>query len=108
MDQARILEKRLKDLDVSLNGDQFKASHNESTPPSIVDRVNQVVYGQWTTTTEPTATHRRGYDLAAQQFAPVLEQLRTVVDSDLRTLEAAAENAGAPWTPGRVPTWKPE
>jgi hypothetical protein len=27
---------------------------------------------------------------------------------DLRRLEADADAAGAPWTPGRLPTWKPE
>ncbi|MFI5371301.1 MAG: WD40/YVTN/BNR-like repeat-containing protein [Candidatus Eisenbacteria bacterium] len=108
MDRARWIEGRLKDIDVALNGDALKAARNEPTPPSIADRVNQVVYGQWGTTTEPTATHKHGYDLAAQDFAPVLDQLRDLVDRDLRTLEAAAEHAGAPWTPGRLPEWKPE
>jgi hypothetical protein len=108
MDRARALDARLKDIDFTLNGDSYKASHNEATPPSIADRVNQVVYGQWATTSEPTATHKRGYEIAAQQFGPLLEQLRGLVDGDLRSLETAAEKAGAPWTPGRLPEWKPE
>jgi len=32
--------------------------------------------------------------------------LRALITVDLVSLENAAEAAGAPWTPGRVPTWK--
>jgi len=38
----------------------------------------------------------------------VLSKLRTLVETDLAGLEAKAEAAGAPWTPGRVPRWTPE
>jgi len=48
------------------------------------------------------------YDIAAAQFAPVLEKLRALIEVDLRQLEEQAETAGSPWTPGRVPAWKPE
>ena len=37
----------------------------------------------------------------------ILERLRKVVDVDLKRVEDAAETAGAPWTSGRIPTWKP-
>jgi hypothetical protein len=104
----RAIEARLKDLNTDLNGDSTRASRNESTPPSITDRVQQIVYGHWDATSAPTATQRRNYEIAAQGFKPVLEKLRALVLVDLAKLEAAAEAAGAPWTPGRVPEWKPE
>jgi photosystem II stability/assembly factor-like uncharacterized protein len=106
-DQARAIESRLKDLQVALTGDQVKAEKNEPVPPSIQDRVQQVTGGTWFSTSAPTETHRRAYDLAAAQFGPVLEKLRGLV-ADLKDLEDRAESAGAPWTPGRVPTWTPE
>ena len=37
-----------------------------------------------------------------------LDRLRAIVEKDLAGLEAEAEKAGAPWTPGRVPTWSRE
>jgi len=77
-------------------------------PPSIVDRVQQIVNGHWDATSAPTATHRRNYDIAAGQFEPVLAKLRTLSLTDLEQIEHAAEAAGAPWTPGRVPDWKRE
>ena len=107
-DDARAIEARLKDLKTALSGDSTVADRNEPTPPAIVDRVQQIVFGHWSTTAAATATHRQNYDVAAAQFAPVLGQLRQLVTVDLKALEDAAEAAGAPWTPGRVPTWTPE
>jgi len=70
--------------------------------------VNTVIYGQWSTTTNPTASHRRGYEIAAQQFTPLLAKLKQLVTVDLVALENQAEVAGAPWTPGRFPAWSGE
>ena len=36
----------------------------------------------------------------------VLGTLRGLVDADLKRVEAAAEAAGVPWTPGRLPEWR--
>ncbi len=107
-EQALALETRLKDLSVQLNGDDTIASRNEPTPPSLVGRVQGIVYGQWTTTSAPTGTQRQAYDIVAGRFGNVLERLRTLVGQDLRKLEEEAEAAGAPWTPGRIPAWRPE
>jgi chromosome segregation ATPase len=105
--EALTLEERLKQLQIELSGDEVLQKHNEPTPPSIVDRVQSIVFGHWTTTSAPTATHRRAYEIAAQQFAGLLERLRQLVEVDLKNLEDRSEAAGAPWTPGRVPRWTP-
>ena len=107
-DAVRAIENRLKDLKKDLEGDSTIADRNESTPPSIVDRVAQIVGGHWDATSAPTATHKRNYEIAATEFAPVLAKLRTLTLTDLKQFEDQAEAAGAPWTPGRVPDWKPE
>ncbi len=102
------IESRLKDVQVELSGNSTVANRNEPTPPSIVDRVQTIVYGHWDATSAPTATQRRNYDIAAADFAPALAKLRTITLTDLKRLEDKAEAAGAPWTPGRVPDWRPE
>jgi len=107
-DDAVALQHRLDDIQVSLSGDHVVAGFNEPTSPSIVDRVQRIVYGHWTSTAAPTTTHRREYDIAASEFSKTLDSLRTLVDTDLAALEKKAEAAGAPWTPGRLPTWSPE
>ena len=106
--EVRSLEQRLKDLGTALSGDSVKSKRNEPTPPAIVNRVQQIVDGEWSSTAGSTRTHQRNYEIAASQFTEVLGHLRALVNSDLKRLEERAEIAGAPWTPGRVPDWKPE
>ncbi|MFQ5701034.1 MAG: WD40/YVTN/BNR-like repeat-containing protein, partial [Acidobacteriota bacterium] len=106
--QARELEERLKDLLLALRGDPVVRKHHEPTLPSIVDRVQRIISGQWSSTSAPTATQRRAYEIAAGQFQGVLRDLRSLIELDLQRLEEHAEAAGAPWTPGRVPRWRPE
>ena len=106
--RARALDSRLTAILDELTGDQVVRRHHEPIPPSIVDRVQRIVSGHWNSTTEPTETQRMQYRVAAARFARVLADLRGLVETDLKTLEHEAETAGAPWTPGRVPTWKPE
>jgi photosystem II stability/assembly factor-like uncharacterized protein len=107
-DEADALERRLADISIALDGDPTMLSRNETLPPAISDRVDRVVESQWSTTAGPTQTDQEAYRLAAQAFAPVLADLRKLVDVDLRALEEKMEQAGAPWTPGRLPTWQPE
>ena len=106
--RTRELRLKLKDVSTALTGDKVVAKHQEPVPPSVVDRVESVVAGHWSTTGAPTSTHRRSYEVAAAEFAPLLEKLRALVDVDLKELESRAEAFGAPWTSGRVPSWRPE
>jgi hypothetical protein len=108
MDEARALEGRLRGVQLALSGGSVKERYNEATLPSISDRVQRVVAGHWSTTSAPTNTQRRNYDLAAGEFEGVLKDLTRLVESDLKSLEDRAEAAGAPWTPGRVPRWTKE
>ncbi len=107
-DEVRIIDNRLQDIQVALGGDSVIRRYNEPTPPSIAERVGGIISGQWVTTSAPTETHRQQYALAAEQFGPVLEQFRKLVEVDLKGLQDRLETAGAPWTPGRVPRWTPE
>jgi hypothetical protein len=104
--EARALSDRLKDLVVKMTGDSVLERRYEPVPLSIQDRIGAIVRSHWSTTSPPTGTNKRAYDIAADEFTVVLEQLRQLVEVDLRKLETALEAAGAPWTPGRLPTWR--
>jgi len=106
--EARRIERALDDLLTSLRGDRVLQSRNEPTPMTTSDRVDAIVNTQWSTTVAPTGTSRKAYADAADAFEKQLSTLRSLVDADLAALEAAMEKAGAPWTPGRVPTWTKE
>jgi photosystem II stability/assembly factor-like uncharacterized protein len=107
-DEADALERRLVDIGIALEGDSTLAGRNETLPPAIDDRINRVIESQWGTLAGPTQTDLEAYRLAALAFAPVLADLRKLVEVDLRALEERMEAAGAPWTPGRLPLWQPE
>jgi hypothetical protein len=53
-----------------------------------------------------TQTHREAYRIASREFFEVLSQLRAVL-SNLTALERELDRSGAPWTPGRLPDWRP-
>ncbi len=103
--EIRALEGELADLRISLDGDRTVRQRSEPTMPSIGQRLDQIVYGHWmTSTSNPTQTHMDNYDLARAQFEPVLASLRRIVTEDIPRIENQVDAAGGPWTPGRIPT----
>ena len=104
-DRLQALHVRLTDLKTELDGDALKGKYQEATVPAIADRLSRLINGAWHVTTAPTATQRKAYQLAAEAFATFLPKLKTLVQQDLKALEDALESQGAPWTPGRIPTW---
>jgi hypothetical protein len=107
-DDAVALEKRTNDILRALRGDTVARQRNMNTAPSINERVGYMVAAQRTSTSRPTQTQINQYAVAAQEFEGVLAQLRQLIDVDLAKLEKQLEAAGAPWTPGRLPEWRPE
>lgn len=105
-ERARSLGAALRDLRMELSGDSTIEARQEPTPPTLLDRIQRVVSNTWSTTQAPTATHRRNYEIASQQLAAFLPRFGAAV-AELRQLENDAEAAGAPWTPGRLPSWRP-
>jgi photosystem II stability/assembly factor-like uncharacterized protein len=106
--EVRGLETRLQDLQIKLSGDRLIQRYNDPTPPAIINRVQDIVEGHWTSTSVATQTFQEGYQIAADEFATVLENLRGLVEVDLVKFEAKLEQINAPWTPGRVPRWNRE
>jgi photosystem II stability/assembly factor-like uncharacterized protein len=106
--RARDLENKLVDLQEQLTGDNTAGRYQEPVPSSLLERLRSATGGVWSSTLEaPTTTQHHQYDIVAAQFPAILATLHTLVDTDLRNLESAAEAAGVPWTPGRVPVWNP-
>jgi photosystem II stability/assembly factor-like uncharacterized protein len=98
----------LRALQDALAGDRTAERRQESAPPSLTDRLGRITGGAWSGSLgEPTATQQRQYEILAAEFTGVLERVRRVIETDLRRVEDGAESAGAPWTAGRLPTWRP-
>ena len=54
----------------------------------------------------PTKTQMDAYSVAGEEFEPQLVLLRTLIETDIKTIEEALEQAGGPWPPGRISEWK--
>jgi len=108
MRDARNVEARLRDLQIALSGDPTMSRRSEPTPPSLLSRLNGITNSLWSNTlSEPTQTNRRQYEIVASEFEKILAQTRPLIETELKRVEEQAEAAGVPWTPGRLPTWRP-
>ncbi len=101
--QVNAVNTALLDVRDEIRGDPVLRAHNMPMPPSLMNRVDTAV-GVLGTTTAPTATQREALDLATAAASKMLDRLRTLIDTDLVSIDQQLNKDGAPWTPGRVPT----
>jgi photosystem II stability/assembly factor-like uncharacterized protein len=102
-EKIEALQLRLREATRTLYGDRTLQRRSEPAEPSLVERVG----AQLSTTCPITETAKRGYEIAAAAYGKLQEDLRTLIELDLKKLGDELEAAGAPWTPGRgVPVWK--
>ncbi|NOZ46641.1 MAG: glycosyl hydrolase [Chlorobi bacterium] len=94
------------EIDKKLNGDKSISKRNENQPPSINDRLENVIYGLWSSTSDPTETMKQQYKITGELFTPLLAQLKEINNVVIPKIEKEMEALKAPWTPGRVPQWK--
>jgi hypothetical protein len=107
-DRAAVLaaEKKLRAVLIALEGDRVLRARNENTPLSVSDRLGEIYGDQYFTLAAPTKTHQRLYEETAEDLAAEVGKLRAIVDKDVKELEKRLDEAGAPYTPGRLPAVK--
>ena len=110
MKQANMIESELDEILWDFTGQKPKASREENWPakPSINERLNSMAYAHWRSTSAVTKTQKDTYDIISEEFPPLLEKLKEINNVELKKLEKEMEQAGVPYTPGRVPEWKKE
>jgi hypothetical protein len=108
--QAKLFTLKLKvdDILFAFNGKEPKASREENPPApvSINERLGNIIYAFYGSTSAPTSTHRRSYDIILEEFPPLYAQLKQISESDVPAIEVEMEKAGVPYTPGRLPEWE--
>jgi photosystem II stability/assembly factor-like uncharacterized protein len=108
--QAKLFTLKLKidDILFAFNGKQPKASREENPPApvSINERLGNIIYAFYGSTSAPTSTHRRSYDIILEEFPPLYAQLKQMSEFDVPAIEVEMEKAGVPYTPGRLPGWE--
>ncbi|HLF30362.1 MAG TPA: hypothetical protein VI566_04960 [Xanthomonadales bacterium] len=102
--ETRALDRRLRQLRVSLSGDTTRSSRYEPVPPSISARIGFIIGGSWDSQSAITPNFIDSLAVARSEFTSALAGLKAL-SAELARLEAAVEESKAPWTPGRIPDW---
>lgn len=98
----RDLRDQRAELDRRLHGDRTLRSRNAAAPHSIENRARQIIFMGWGSEAPVGGQQREQFAIAERQLAALLPELERLEDATQR-LAAEAEDAGAPWTPGRLP-----
>ncbi len=105
-ERADKIDAQLDQILIQLRGDRALQARNENVPTSIMARVNGIMDDSRMAIQKPTGTNMNSYKVAGEEFSAVLTQLRNLYTNEVTKLEADMETVGAPWTPGRIPTWQ--
>jgi len=100
------LESKLAAIRIKLLGDRRLVQVDKDTEPGLVERVNAVARSHWRSTAAPTQSQKDGCEIVVQEFKPLLNELRKIVETDVKSIEKTLEDLGAAATPGRLPEWK--
>jgi len=105
MTRARGMESDLNKIRLQFHGDPIISERNENPPTSLSSRLRTLVYTHRGSTSDITQTERDAFLIIKDEFTPLYQQLKTMIEKDLPALEADMEKIKAPWTPGRLPHW---
>ncbi|MCL6101653.1 MAG: hypothetical protein M1292_04080 [Bacteroidetes bacterium] len=91
-----------------MEGVKAKASWEEIPPAEIpiMVRLATITETHSSSTSAITASEKADLAILEEQFPPILEELKQIVQKDIPELESALNSVNAPWTPGRLPSWK--
>lgn len=100
--ELKKMEKSIADIRKEIYGDRLATELDIDTEPSISSRLNGMAYAMYGSTSAPTKTMHDQLAIAKEAFGPVFQQIKTLVNTDIKAMENKLEAAGAPYTPGRM------
>jgi hypothetical protein len=101
-DSVRSLELELLTLQESLAGNARRSLYNHPERVSINRRLEVAKLGTFRSTYGPTETHRQSLQIADSEFSSLNARLAEISRQEMPALRLQLEEAGVPWTPGRV------
>jgi hypothetical protein len=99
------LEQLIKDVELALNGEATNRVLDIDGDYTLRSRARNAAFDNMRATTNITGTSKRNYEIAADEFAPILEKVKDLQD-EFGRMDQQLTDMGAPLTPGRLPDWK--
>ena len=93
---------KLDELNKKFTGDNLRSKYEGGTPTALRERVELITSSLWSTTSAPTTTFIKSYEVAANSFGEILKLL-TATGAEVEAIEKILKENGAPYTPGRFP-----
>ena len=106
IEKISALDKKIEDIKIVMNGDKSLSKRNENQTPSVNNRIDYILTGIWSSSSEPSQTQKDAYKIASEQLSGVLDSLKKLNNDGIAPIEKELDNIDAPWTPGRIPNWK--
>jgi len=99
----RVLEaqQEITELERILRGDQIAAELDQGTPMGIMSRLGWLTYEMWSSTSAPTQTQREALAIVKSKAEPVMKRMRQLTEVEVKAIEEALDELGAPYTPQR-------
>ncbi len=105
MTRAKSIETELGEILIIFNGDRTIRRRNENPPTSLSSRLRTLAYTHYGSTSDITQTEKDAYSIIKEEFTPLYQKLKKLMEVDVPALENDMEKVKAPWTPGRLPEW---
>lgn len=99
------LENKVTAVGIALNGDRDYNQLDLDGEYSTGQRTQNAIFDIFGSNSNVTGTAIRNYDIAADEFAPILMQVKSLLE-EFTAMDRKLDQIGAPLTSGRIPNWK--
>jgi len=92
----------ISEIKLKLNGNSSKKKRSAAYVIGLNDRLGNLLYGFWYSTSAPTKTHLNTIKLIESEFGSIYNDL-SKLDNTIKKISKNLNDTGSPWIPGQLP-----
>jgi len=102
--KAHTIYNKLDNILFLMNGYKPKASREEIPPTHtpLRSRIFFLINSEIDSTSSPTNSEYETFNIIEQELKPIIQELKTIKEKDIKELNELLEKYKAPWTSGRI------
>lgn len=100
--KVHTMRQELHEIDEGINGHKSRDEIGAYDAHHVTSWLSHAGGGVSSSSYGATPSHRRSLDYAKQEFAPLRERLKAVIEEQIPALRSELLNAGAPWGAGQA------
>jgi len=95
-------DSKIKSINTSFYGNPLKSKLDIQEVPTAYGRLMSLLYEQKYSTSSPTNTHLESFEIAEEEFTPIFNKIKNILEVDIKEIENKLKIIKAPYTPGRL------